>query len=413
MENGESACQGALACLELKGVEVTGKEVSAGTYGRTVEALYKGLRCVARKLDGRGKSEKGSGGAADTAERVEEECLLLSRLRHPHVVQFLGVCFEPGSDLPILVTERLPTTLAKCLDGYGVFPEEVSYSVLRDVALGLVYLHGRSPPVVHGSLSAACVHLAWDMTAKIGDVGVARLQPESGEARSKRKGDMYAYGMLMIHALNGKLPTRAGSGPAATSGKKHIREFVGDHALSGLILQCINATPQSRPEASQVLATMTEMMPRSSPATLESRLEILHQVHVGLRSKKVSPQNSPRRSKSVSSTDKLVQLTEAEYHRLQLEELQIENKVLKNSLGKQKNVVAARDQEMAAKLMAKDQEIFSKRQEVLAKEAMIEGSARLVAAKDATIQGLSGQLRLLQASLKARNEVVQVDQYRT
>ncbi len=412
MENGKAARQRGLASLELKGVEVTEKEMSVGTFGQAVEVRYKGLRCVARKVTDRGKSEKRSGTDGVTAERLEEHCLLVSRLRHPHIVQFLGVYLERGSNLPVIVTEYLPTTLAKCLEGYGAFPGEVSYSVLRDVALGLAYLHGQSPPVVHGCLSPACVLLGWDMTAKIGDVGVARLQPESvsgracGEAHDP-KADLYCYGILMIHTLSGKPPTQISSSNTMTADKKsqYIHEYVEDHALSSLISQCINSSPQNRPEASQVLATVTEMMPQLSPSLLEPRLEILRSIHRGARGKRTSPQHSPRRTKSVSRRDKLVQSTELECLRLELDEMQIENRVLKNSIGKQKSVVSARDQEMAAKLMAKDQEIFSKQQELLAKEAALEGNAAMMEAKEATIQGLSKQLRHLQGCLKTRNEV--------
>jgi len=37
-------------------------------------------------------------------------------LRHPHIVQFLGVCFLPGSRLPALVMERLMMSLGDLLE---------------------------------------------------------------------------------------------------------------------------------------------------------------------------------------------------------------------------------------------------------------------------------------------------------
>jgi len=56
------------------------------------------------------------------------ECELLGRLHHPCVVQFLGMCFEQGSPLPVLVMEYLHTTLSTCLERYGVLPKEMSYA---------------------------------------------------------------------------------------------------------------------------------------------------------------------------------------------------------------------------------------------------------------------------------------------
>jgi len=54
-----------------------------------------------------------------------------------HVLYCSLVCFEQGSALPVLVMEFLHTTLTACLERYGVLPKEISYGILRDVALGL------------------------------------------------------------------------------------------------------------------------------------------------------------------------------------------------------------------------------------------------------------------------------------
>ena len=58
-------------------------------------------------------------GNADEVRIVEEfvrECCLISSLRHPHVAQFLGVCFLPGSRLPALVMEKLLVSLHELLE---------------------------------------------------------------------------------------------------------------------------------------------------------------------------------------------------------------------------------------------------------------------------------------------------------
>ena len=74
--------------------------------------------------------------------------------------------------------EFLPTTLTQCLDRYGIMPEEINYSILQDVALGLRYLHDRHDPIIHRDLSANNVLLTADMRAKISDLGVAKILEE-------------------------------------------------------------------------------------------------------------------------------------------------------------------------------------------------------------------------------------------
>ena len=81
-------------------------------------------------------------------------------------MQFLSVCLEQGSPLPVLVMEYLHTTLSACLERYGVLPKEISYGILCDVALGLVYLHEHLPPIIHHHLSANNVLLIANMNSQ-------------------------------------------------------------------------------------------------------------------------------------------------------------------------------------------------------------------------------------------------------
>ena len=45
-----------------------------------------------------------------------EECKLMNQLRHPHIVQFLGVAYLPGSLIPVLLMEKLQTSLHTIAD---------------------------------------------------------------------------------------------------------------------------------------------------------------------------------------------------------------------------------------------------------------------------------------------------------
>ena len=103
----------------------TGLEFGRGSYAAVVELDYKGLRCAGKKIH----RVLYEGQVDNLVRRFEEECRLLSQLRHPHIVQFLGIYFEMDTNVPVLVMEFLPTTLTQCLDRYGVMPEEINCEV--------------------------------------------------------------------------------------------------------------------------------------------------------------------------------------------------------------------------------------------------------------------------------------------
>ena len=125
--------------------------------------------------------------------------------------------------------EFLPTNLTSCIEQYGILPKEIGYSILHDVALGLCYLHGQSPPIIHTDLSSNNVLLISNMTAKISDLGVARilnLTPLQVSRMTQTPGtpafmppevmnanpeydtsvDVFSYGNVMIHMFSGRWP---------------------------------------------------------------------------------------------------------------------------------------------------------------------------------------------------------------
>ena len=49
-------------------------------------------------------------------ERVKKEYDMLSSVKHPNIVQFMGVYFDEGNPLPVLVIEFVPFTLSQHLE---------------------------------------------------------------------------------------------------------------------------------------------------------------------------------------------------------------------------------------------------------------------------------------------------------
>ena len=159
--------------FKLNGIQLTENELGVGSYATVYELDYLGLKCAGKKIHE--VLIKQGGGATYALSRFEVECRLLSRLRHPNIVQFLGVYYEEKMKVPILVMEYLPTNLSNCIEKHGVLRLELSFSILHDVALGLNYIHSHKPSIIHRDLSSNNVLLASSMKAKISDLGVAKL----------------------------------------------------------------------------------------------------------------------------------------------------------------------------------------------------------------------------------------------
>ena len=179
----------------LSDVQLTGSNIGGGAYG-TVDEVAFPVAAAAKTIH-----PILQGGLSKAANEFVRECQLMSTLRHPNIVQFLGVTFLPGSRLPALVMERLLTSLHDLLDPdpdtppprdavppLAFFSMALKCSVLQDVARGLAYLHGQSPPIIHRDLSARNVLLNSGMMGKIADLGVARIAPRMRAAATMTKG---------------------------------------------------------------------------------------------------------------------------------------------------------------------------------------------------------------------------------
>ena len=290
----------------LSGVQITEEEFSRGSYA-TVILEYRGLKCAGKKL------YPVQGSIEETMHRFKTECHLLAKLQHPNIVQFIGTHFQEGSRVPILVTEFLPITLARYLNE-GVPIEEIKYSILCDVAQGLHYLHSYTPPIVHRDLSAMNVLLTFDMTAKISDLGLARIldltplqmshmarvpgtsaymPPEaiSYSANPTRSYettfDIFSYGILMIHVFCGEWPEPCEPvhvGPSsqtqflplseAERRKRYLQDIGDTHPLMNLILRCISNYTQQRPKPADIIQQIKNRPSESQPV-----FTVKHKIH--------------------------------------------------------------------------------------------------------------------------------------
>ena len=136
--------------------------------------VVKGLVCAGKKIHEL-LLDAGNIGVGDMTQKYLRECQLMSDLRHPNITQFLGVCFLPDCQLPVLLMERLDGSLDDLLETVPNIPLSLKRSVLEDVAKGLLYLHTHDQQIIHRDLTAKNVLLTSSLVAKITDFGNSRI----------------------------------------------------------------------------------------------------------------------------------------------------------------------------------------------------------------------------------------------
>ena len=301
----------------LSNVRLTGTRIGAGAYG-SVEEVTIPVGAAAKKIHDifQDRSEIPDDEIDKASTQFVRECQLMSTLRHPNVVQFLGVCFFQGSRLPALVMERLLTSLHDLLDPetqpppgapspLSFFTLGLKCCVLHDVASGLDYLHQQTPPNIQRDLSARNILLNWRLVGKIADLGVARILPrmraaatmtkapgaspymppeaiapaESDDQKSKYDVsiDVFSFGVVTIFTIGETFPCdplaptytnrETGLLVARTELQRRSKymqnvntqlrscgQLRGDHPLIQLIQQCLQNVPAKRPSIREVLA---------------------------------------------------------------------------------------------------------------------------------------------------------------
>ena len=294
---------GSFAGLVLDGVKETGREIGVGAYGRVFEVDYYGTPCAAKEVHSilvRGVTPEGFQRVRDNFLR---ECQQCAELRHPNVVQFLGVYYKPGSPIPILVMEKMDDSLRSTLERHQKIPMSIKVSILLDVSLGLRYLHCHKPPIVHRDLSSNNILLTTPLRAKISDLGVAKVvRSDNKKSLTKVPGtadfmppeaqidmpghygtslDVFSYGGVMLHAITQEWPTPSAvkqydpvtRRPKALTEVERRQQYIDQmpveiKELKSVVVSCLDDYPDSRPSISDVCDTLNTMK-ESQPSTLD------------------------------------------------------------------------------------------------------------------------------------------------
>ena len=93
---------------------IKSSSLGVGSYGAVYRALCDELPCATKILHPT-LFETNDPGTRKIMERFEQECQFLSGVRHPHIVQYLGVSRDPESGLPVLLMTRFLEHVCVCV----------------------------------------------------------------------------------------------------------------------------------------------------------------------------------------------------------------------------------------------------------------------------------------------------------
>ena len=289
MASGNDEFSPALRDFVIDNIRI-GNQIGRGANGRILEAKWEGTEVAVKEIHSIFMNEVSDLEFQSFKRSFLRECEQSSRLRHPNIVRFFGIYYPPGARVPSLVMERLHCSLTSLLENNPVVSIGTKIYIIKDVALGLRYLHTRNPPIIHRDLSSNNVLLSKGMEGKIGDLGTARLvdprrqsrmttapgtahfmPPEALEdvtnVRYGKELDTFSFGCVMLHTLSHQWPTPSQAviiNPdtgIVTGGRSEVErrsqyferiDRSRSDVLIPLIESCLSNLPKNRPSIVRV-----------------------------------------------------------------------------------------------------------------------------------------------------------------
>ena len=413
-----------------------------GSYGAVYKAKCDQLPCAAKVLHPTILDPRDPG-VGKITERFDQECAFLSTIRHPHIVQYLGMTTDLESKLPVLLMELLDESLTKKLElSKQPLAYHIQVDICHDISLAVAYLH--SNDIIHRDLSSNNVLIMAGRRAKVTDFGMSKLvgtaplmthltmcpgtlafmPPEAVRERPKytKKLDCFSEGVIMIQVCTRLWPdpgprTYNVPFPASPTGsiempvleterrKKHIETINPTHPLLPIIVDCLSYKEEERPSAKEIckrLASLKEKVEyvkslkeaRDGCANTEpERREVLEREE--LKNQQIQQLQEQLSAKSNQIT---LYEQEREQQRQEMERMRQQMEQSAQQINNQQEAI----EELTQQSEQLRQEIGQQRQEINQQKQEIEQKGIEIEQKNATIVSLEQQLNKTKTKLEVK-----------
>eukprot|EP00727_Mastigamoeba_balamuthi_P000163 m51a1_g10143 putative serine threonine kinase (1409) ;mRNA; r:62958-68430 len=256
-------------------VNITNEQLGRGNFGAVYKGEWRGQTVCVKKFF----QQKVDKVTLGEVERQLKEIAILTELRHPSIVLFMGACIEPnnmfilsewmdmGSLRQVLSSQKIEFTLGT--------------QILTSVCQGMIYLHMSG--IIHRDLKSSNILLNKKWDVKLADFGLAAVKSTNKtmtvcgtvawmapevlvSSQYSEKSDVFGYGMVMYEVLTRSYPFATTQAmalvPKIVSGQRppvpaDLQGFSAEYV--DLMKRCWAPRPEDRPAFKDISAELARM----------------------------------------------------------------------------------------------------------------------------------------------------------
>ncbi|KAF0683262.1 Aste57867_24694 [Aphanomyces stellatus] len=256
---------------DLKFVQIIGR----GASGEVIKASYLGTSVVCKRM-------RRDAISLSSIQRFREEIELMSCLRHPNIVQFIGASWDNCSNVCMVLEYMehgdMHSVLHSALGRSFVWSDPLLKMAIGAVS-GMLYLHSQEPPIVHRDLKSVNLLCSATFGCKVSDFGLSRRYKKDLDAlttvvgtpfwlapeviRNEKYGisaDIFSFGIVLTELETRQTPyhdiDQTGLKVMLRVAKDGLRPSLPTSCLPKrrrLIQDCLLDHPSSRPTFFEVL----------------------------------------------------------------------------------------------------------------------------------------------------------------
>jgi len=248
---------------------------------------------------------KSSSSSQEEVEQKLSEAIILSRIRHPNIIQVFdaGIVRTSIGQCGYFTMEYVAGgSLDNFWQSFGAnfVPIADAVEIIRQVCMGLAVAHAEKPPIIHRDIKPQNILVGYDpggIRVRIADFGLAKKAnpltllasakgtpafkpPECLSNEDSCAADVWAIGATFYLLLTDHLPFPISSSMEFSSGKCWKRSLVAascfnpqvDSGLDSIISRCLEINPTNRyPDAPAMLSDLLQWKPSESKKATESK----------------------------------------------------------------------------------------------------------------------------------------------